>query len=215
MRCWSQCRRNPFCAGSVRRCGCAGEDHQRGHRCQRGHRMADDGGRMGCVAEERRIQVGFGSRALGRPEMRIFQIVETLELGGSETQAVEVATRLALEGHELCFGCMRPGPLRERLDHEGVPLVEFPLTGVFRPSGIMQMFRLCRLLKSKRFDIVHSHDLYSDLFAVPAAWLAGTPTIVSSRRDLGHWWWYTPRNRRILRFIQERSTWVIANSHAV
>ena len=39
--------------------------------------------------------------------------------------------------------------------------------------------------------------------------------ILSCRRDLSHWWWYTPRRRRILRHIQNRSTYVIANSQAV
>ncbi len=50
---------------------------------------------------------------------------------------------------------------------------------------------------------------------VPAAWLARVPVILSCRRDLSHWWWYTPRRRRFLRHIQNRSTYVIANSQAV
>jgi glycosyltransferase involved in cell wall biosynthesis len=62
---------------------------------------------------------------------------------------------------------------------------------------------------------VHTHDLYSNLLGVPAAWLAGTRTIISSRRDLGSWWWYTKRNRKILRLIQSLSSSVVANSQAV
>ena len=51
--------------------------------------------------------------------------------------------------------------------------------------------------------------------AVPAAKIARVPVILSCRRDLSHWWWYTPRRRKILRHIQNRSTYVIANSDAV
>jgi glycosyltransferase involved in cell wall biosynthesis len=50
---------------------------------------------------------------------------------------------------------------------------------------------------------------------VPAARLAHTPVIISSRRDLANWWWYTPQKRKILRRVQSLSTSVLANSEAV
>lgn len=70
-------------------------------------------------------------------------------------------------------------------------------------------------LRGHPYDVVQAHDLYSTLLGVPAAWLARVPVILSSRRDLAHWWWYTPRRRDFLRHIQSLSTFVIANSQAV
>jgi glycosyltransferase involved in cell wall biosynthesis len=65
------------------------------------------------------------------------------------------------------------------------------------------------------FDVIQTHDLYSTLVGVPAGWLARIPVILSCRRDLSHWCWYTPWHRKVLRHIQKRSTYVIANSQAV
>jgi glycosyltransferase involved in cell wall biosynthesis len=147
--------------------------------------------------------------------MNIFYIVESLGLGGSETQAVEAAVHLTLRGHLLCFGFLRGGPLCERLRSASIRAVEFPVTDFKSPKAIKQLVRLTRFFKKSNFDVVHAHDLYSNLIAVPAARMARVPRILSSQRDLGNWGWYTPFNRKILRTIQGLSTWVVANSDAV
>src|SRR5438034_10575494 len=77
------------------------------------------------------------------------------------------------------------------------------------------MLKLVAFIRRERFSVVHTNDLYSNLFAIPAAWLARVPVIVSSRRDLGRWWWYTPARRKLLRRIQRFSTRVLVNSEAV
>jgi glycosyltransferase involved in cell wall biosynthesis len=102
------------------------------------------------------------------------------------------------------------------LRHAGISVIEFnPKGGLFRPRGIFQVLRLTWFLVRHPFDVIQTHDLYSTLMGVPAAWLARVPVILSCRRDLSHWWWYTPRRRKLLRHIQNRSTYVIANSQAV
>jgi glycosyltransferase involved in cell wall biosynthesis len=80
------------------------------------------------------------------------------------------------------------------------------------PRGIYQILRLARFLRRSHFDVVHSHDLWSNLLAIPAARLARVPVIISSRRDLGHLAWYTPRRRKFLRYLQSLSTAVLVNS---
>jgi glycosyltransferase involved in cell wall biosynthesis len=67
-------------------------------------------------------------------------------------------------------------------------------------------------LRRGHFDVVHAHDLWSNLLAIPAARLAGVPVIISSRRDLAHLSWYTPRRRAFLRRLQSLSTAVLVNS---
>src|SRR6266566_8611416 len=86
---------------------------------------------------------------------------------------------------------------------------------MLRPNTIMQMLKLVIFIRRRKFRVVQANDLYSNLFAVPAAWLARVPVIISSRRDLARWWWYTPVRRKILRRIQRFSTRVLVNSEAV
>jgi glycosyltransferase involved in cell wall biosynthesis/serine acetyltransferase len=148
---------------------------------------------------------------------RVFHMVNSLDMGGSEHQMVEVALRQRAAGYHVVVGCLSlKGPLLAVLRQAGVTVVEFnPKGGFFRPSGIYQIVRLTWYLRGHPCDVVQAHDLYSTLLGVPAAWLARVPVILSSRRDLAHWWWYTPRRRNFLRHIQSLSTFVIANSQAV
>ena len=149
--------------------------------------------------------------------LRVFHLVNSLEIGGSEQQMVEVACRQKARGQEITAGCLsRKGPLLAVLEQAGIKVAEFsPGGGLFRPAGIYQIFRLLWFLRRYHFDVFQAHDLYSTLLGVPAAWLARVPVILSSRRDLASWWWYTRRNRWILRRIQNLSSRVIANSQAV
>src|SRR5437588_54293 len=148
---------------------------------------------------------------------RVLLFIQLLELGGSETQCVELARRLAAEGYSVTVGCLRAGgPLRKKLLESGVRCVVFPVPGtLLRPYAILQMLKLVAFIRRERFSVVHTNDLYSNLFAIPAAWLARVPVIVSSRRDLARWWWYTPVRRKILRRVQDLSTRILVNSEAV
>lgn len=155
-----------------------------------------------------------------RPEegaTRVFYMMGSARLGGSESQVVEIARRLNSGRHRVTMGCLTAdGPFIEVLRQAGIPVVEFPVSGgLLRPRGIYQLLRLAWFLRQGRFDVVHTHDLWSNLLGVPAAWLARVPMIISSRRDLAHFWWYTPRNRKILRHVQNLSTFVLTNSEAV
>lgn len=151
------------------------------------------------------------------PKGCVFHMVNSFAVGGSEYQMVEVASRQKAKGYQVVVGCLSSeGPLIEVLRHAGITVVEFnPKGGVFRPRGIFQLLRLTWFLAKHPFDVIQTHDLYSTLVGVPAAWLARIPVILSCRRDLSHWRWYTPWRRKILRHIQNRSTFVIANSQAV
>ncbi|MFZ1008086.1 MAG: glycosyltransferase [Candidatus Sulfotelmatobacter sp.] len=153
-----------------------------------------------------------GSRR--RSLRRVFYLVDSLDVGGTETQAVELALRIRALGYEVTLGCLRAGgPLRERLQGSPVAVVEFhPQGGIDSPQGVYQILRLSWFLRRGRFDIVHTHDLWSNLMGVPAARLAGIPAIVSSRRDLAQSDWYSGNRRVWLRRIQNLSGAVLANA---
>ena len=148
---------------------------------------------------------------------RIFFLLDSLQIGGTETQAVELALRLDPTRYRVTLGCLQlRGPLLDRLEDSAVSLMEFHAhDGVDSPSGIYQILRLARFLRHGRFDIVQSHDLWSNLLAIPAARLALVPVVISSRRDLSHLSWYTPLKRRFLRHLQKLSSAVLVNSRQI
>jgi glycosyltransferase involved in cell wall biosynthesis len=152
-----------------------------------------------------------------RPTRRVFYLVDSFDVGGTETQAVELALRIGAAGYEVTLGSLRAqGPLLERLRGTAVVVEEFhPRGGIDSPRGIYQLLRLSWFLRRGRFDVVHTHDLWSNLMGVPAARLAGVPVIVSSQRDLAHLDWYQGNRRVWLRRIQNLSGVVLANSTPV
>jgi len=148
---------------------------------------------------------------------KVFFLLDSLNVGGTETQAVELARRLDPVRYDVTLGCLRArGPLLEKLTGSAVDLREFyPKGGVDSPGGIYQMLRLAMFLRRGGFQIVHTHDLYANLLGIPAAVLARVPVIISSQRDLAHLDLYRTRRRVWLRRLQNLSTAVLTNANAV
>jgi glycosyltransferase involved in cell wall biosynthesis len=148
---------------------------------------------------------------------RVFYLVDSFEIGGTETQAVELALRMSQAGHTVTMGALQAkGPLLDRLRGSEVAVEQFyPRGGLDSPHGLLEVLRLGRYLRRHRFDVVHSHDLWSNLMGVVAAKLARVPAIVCSQRDLSHDAWYQGARRAWLRRIQKWSDAVLVNSGAI
>jgi L-malate glycosyltransferase len=160
------------------------------------------------------LTVADGRSLHSHPRRKVFYLVDSLNIGGTETQAVELALRIPQAGYDVTLGCLRAqGPLLERLQGTEVVVREFyPKGGMDTPAGLYQLLRLSWFLKREKFDIAHTHDLWSNLLGVPAARLAGVRAIVSSRRDLAHFDWYRGKRRAWLRRVQNLGGAVLANA---
>jgi len=152
-----------------------------------------------------------------RGRRKIFFLLDSLNIGGTEVQAVELAIRLDPEHYEVTLGCLRAsGPLLDRLKGSSVSVCEFyPKGGFDSVHGIYQMFRLAAFLRRGHYQIMHAHDLYANVLGIPAAAIARVPVIISSQRDLGHLDLYKNWRRVWLRRLQKLSTAVLTNSRAV
>jgi L-malate glycosyltransferase len=148
---------------------------------------------------------------------RILYLVDTLNLGGTESQLVQVAVRLHSPSHPVTVGCLRAeGPFLEVLQREGIPVVEFRKEKTHLSlNGLYQLLRLAIFLHRGRFHVVHAHDLWANLLGVPAAWLARTPIVISSRRYQADLDWYKPWRTKVIRLIYRLSTHVVVNSSSV
>ena len=154
------------------------------------------------------------SNLTGSPQRKVFYLVDSFDIGGTETQAVELALRMPAERYRITMGAIRAqGPLLQRLQPSPLQIEEFyPQGGLDSPGGVYQLLRLAAFLRRERFDVVHTHDLWSNLMGVTAARFAGVPVIISSQRDLSHFEWYSGFRRVFLRRIQNLSSAVLANA---
>lgn len=148
---------------------------------------------------------------------RVLHIIDSLDVGGTETQMVQVVRRLSSLGYQVTVACLRAGgPLTEALHERSVRIIEFPkYRTLLSLPAVYQLFRLTWFLRREKVAVLHSHDLWSNLMGVPAAWIARTPIILASQRNLAHLPWYTPFRRRVVRLIYRLATAIIANSGAV
>lgn len=148
---------------------------------------------------------------------RVLHLVETLEIGGTETQVVQTALRQQAMGHQVTVGCLRAeGPLLTLLQNAGIPVIEFRKDKkLFSIQGLRQLVRLTLLLRRQKFHVLHSHDLMSNLLGVPAARLAATPIVISSRRYLDLEWWCGNWRNKVVGWIYKLSTFVIVNSTSI
>lgn len=113
-------------------------------------------------------------------------IGDTLNIGGTEGQFVEIACRLDRSRWDVYVTCLRAeGPLRSRLEAAGVYPWSCGMRSL-RPAGFaVAVWRLARYIRTHRIRLVHCFDFYSNVRGVPAARLAGISEIIASQRNLG------------------------------
>ena len=115
--------------------------------------------------------------------IRVVFCLDSLGVGGTEMNAVRVAERLDPAHFDLSVACFRAdGRLRPRFDAAGVRVDEFPVRSLYRASMVTQGLRFMRYLRQERVDVVHAHDRYANIFAIPWARLAGTRALIASKR---------------------------------
>ncbi len=149
--------------------------------------------------------------------MRVFFLLDSFMVGGTETQAVELARRLDPKRYQVTIGCLRrEGPLLDWLKGTPVEIMEVDLGGgIDSPSGLLRIVKLARFLRKRRIEILHAHDLWSNIVGMAAAILARTPVTITSQRDLSHHAWYGSYRRKVLRFLQSHSSVVLTNAKAI
>jgi glycosyltransferase involved in cell wall biosynthesis len=144
----------------------------------------------------------------------VVYVIDNMRLGGTELNAVRTAERLDRERFELRVVCLsEDGPLTERYRAIGVPVVNLGLRSFYGPSMLRSGWRFIQLLRRARADVVHAHDVYSNIFTTVWTRLAGVSALIASRR-----WWHSLPSRKLQlgnRLAFARADAVLANSLSV
>lgn len=111
--------------------------------------------------------------------MRIVQLVETLETGGLERIAVDLALAQQKAGHTPILYCMfRGGAFADQARETGIPVHEFHKKPGF---SVGMLFTLARQLRKDAADVVHTHNPGVHHYGALAAWMARVPAVVNTR----------------------------------
>ncbi len=117
-------------------------------------------------------------------KVKVLQIITRLDAGGSATSVMELAARLDKQRYATFVVAGKTndpdGAVRQFLEKRGVAHVF--LNDLVRPvavwSDLKVLWRLYRMIRKGRYDIVHTHTSKAGILGRWAAWLAGVPRIV-------------------------------------
>ena len=117
--------------------------------------------------------------------IRVVHVLDSLDIGGTELNAVRTAERLDRKRFDIRFVCLRAsGPLRARLDAIGIPIDETPVPSLFSTTALRRGFWIRDLVRREGIHVVHAHDPYANTLAAPFVRLAGRGAVIASQRWL-------------------------------
>jgi glycosyltransferase involved in cell wall biosynthesis len=87
---------------------------------------------------------------------------------------------------DIQVGCFhRSGPFLKEINALDIPISEYRTTSLYSYEAFRAQLRLARTIRKERVQLVHAYGSYPNIFAVPAAKLAGNCVSIASLRDLG------------------------------
>src|SRR5215213_2976521 len=115
----------------------------------------------------------------------VLQIIHGFTEGGSERQMIQMAQLLRDSGdYQVHAAALSPGGvLRSQAERLQIPVVDFPLTSFYDANMVRQTRKFVSYVKQHQIKIVHSHDFYSNIFAMSGSTLAGIHGRIASKRE--------------------------------
>jgi glycosyltransferase involved in cell wall biosynthesis len=111
--------------------------------------------------------------------MKIVQLLPSLDIGGVERLAVDLARQQKAEGHKPSIYCTsHPGQLAPEAEAADVPVHSFGKTTGF---SLRLIWDLASRLRVDRPDVLHAHNALVLHYGIAAARLARVPVVVNTR----------------------------------
>jgi L-malate glycosyltransferase len=149
------------------------------------------------------------TRAPGPRPTRLLLVVDSLEVGGAERQVVDLAVALQRAGYGVMVACSVAGDLSRTLEEAGVPVRPLLERLAKRRLSLGYAWRLRRLLRKERFDLVHAHIYASVVAAAIAILRTNVPLVITEHTEAS---WQNWRARWVSRWVYRRVERIIAVS---
>jgi glycosyltransferase involved in cell wall biosynthesis len=112
--------------------------------------------------------------------MKVLHVITGLDAGGAE---IQLALILKYTRHETDVVTLyNPGPVADLIKSGGTSVRDI---GMRRNTEISALLRLRSLIAEGRYDVVHTHLFRTQIYGRPAAWLAGTPVVLTTEHSIG------------------------------
>ncbi len=98
---------------------------------------------------------------------------------GGQEQLFSLMKGMKEAGHDVCLAAPATAPLKDRAAAIGIDTFAFRQRSEFSP---LALWRMGRILRSRRFDVVHFNTPKSIIVGAAASWLIPVPVRISSRR---------------------------------
>lgn len=119
----------------------------------------------------------------GDDSVRIAFVIDTFDIGGTELNALRTAEALDRDKYRLTvFHLSKDGPLKARYEALGLDMVHLPISNLYSIRTAAQGNRFAGLLDEHAIDVIHTHDVYTNSFAIPWARLRTRCAVLASRR---------------------------------
>ncbi len=141
-----------------------------------------------------------------------FIIDNLMQGGGTENQLIFLLQNLDRNHFEPHVFNLRPSTSKKKLEL-GCPIHFLELQRLASPPGIKGIFRLSRLLRKLRVDIVQVYFFDARVLGTIAGRLAGVRRIVFTRREMG--WWYSPLKVAAIKILSRLSHHCLVNAHTI
>jgi glycosyltransferase involved in cell wall biosynthesis len=120
-----------------------------------------------------------------QPALPIAVVMSRFEPGGTERQMIELVRRLDPARwliHVACFEAR--GGWFSLLEHAAASVAVFPVVSFRRVDAMRHLWAFASWCRERRIAVVHTTELYSNIFGLPGAALAGVPVRIGNRREI-------------------------------
>ncbi|HUC24066.1 MAG TPA: glycosyltransferase [Streptosporangiaceae bacterium] len=112
--------------------------------------------------------------------MKVLHVITGLGVGGAELQLRGILQHTRHVADVVTL--YNPGPVADMIRADGTAVRNLDMRS---NTQLGTLLWLRRIIRAGRYDVVHTHLYRSQIYGRPAAWLAGTPVIVSTEHSIG------------------------------
>lgn len=114
--------------------------------------------------------------------VNVLYLITEFNVGGAERVVERLATQISKRRHRVLVACLYdPGPVADEIIAAGIPVVNLGMRG---KSDLRVIYRLFRLVRTERIQVIHSHLFHANLLAALVGKLASIPVIIATRHSV-------------------------------